>query len=96
MKVTPDQSTLGSRVRTARHAAGLCQLELANQVGVRGRSVQYWEADQLAPRLRVLGKLARALAVDIGWLVTGNEPTTPNPNPERESTNEHESESVAD
>jgi transcriptional regulator with XRE-family HTH domain len=53
------------RLRRARHAAGLTQVELANQAGCTQQTVSYLETGKIrTPSWRVVQSLAAALNVD--------------------------------
>ena len=41
---------LAQRIVTARHRAGITQLELAAELGVTERTVQAWESGKVVPR----------------------------------------------
>ncbi|MBX3246699.1 MAG: helix-turn-helix domain-containing protein [Myxococcales bacterium] len=64
-------STIGERIAGARDAANLTQEELARRLKVGTKSVWLWEKDQSAPRSETLQQLAKVLALDVGWLLTG-------------------------
>ena len=61
-----------SRIRLARKAAGLTQVELARRLKVSRSAVAQWErADGSNPASTNLGRLALALACSFEWLATG-------------------------
>ncbi|WP_330349291.1 helix-turn-helix domain-containing protein [Streptomyces sp. NBC_00582] len=60
---------IGTRIRDARHKAGLSQLELANRIGRDHRTVHRWEYAQRIPDLDDLLLLADALGVPLPELV---------------------------
>lgn len=65
---------IGRRIRTKRKALGLTQKDLAKEIG--GRSSQYisqLELDHIAPSLKMLLALSRALGVSTDYLLTGKE-----------------------
>lgn len=68
--MTQPFSTFGARLRTLREAAGLSQRELARQMGIRQSSVSGWEAGRNTPQLNLAARLAQALGVKIGELMT--------------------------
>jgi transcriptional regulator with XRE-family HTH domain len=53
----------GGRLRAARRAAGLTQLQLSEELGVHETAVTNWERGERVPRVDRLGELARALKV---------------------------------
>ena len=65
--------TLGERVRDRRKAAGLNQAELAALVGVSQAAVSDWEKGKATPSIGGAGALAKALGVELSWLVYGDE-----------------------
>jgi transcriptional regulator with XRE-family HTH domain len=60
---------LGRRLREARLAAGLSQLELQDVSGIPKARVSRYENDHVDPSLRTLGRLARALNVNEATLL---------------------------
>ena len=60
--------TLGSRIRSARRAAGLTQEQLAEKIGVSRQAVQAWEAKGQPPKFENLAPLAKALGVSLSQL----------------------------
>lgn len=78
LNVTPGalvpQWTLGDRLRKARVAAGLSQVELGEQISVSRRQIIDYENDKKTPsrgHLLLWQMMTRVPAV---WLVTGTEP----------------------
>lgn len=61
------------RIRQARLAKKMTQLELAERVGVTPQSVQQWESHTIPRNDRVV-EVARALGVDAHWLLFGDPP----------------------
>jgi transcriptional regulator with XRE-family HTH domain len=53
----------GRRLRAARRAAGMTQLQLSEELGVHETAVTNWERGERVPRVDRLGELARALKV---------------------------------
>jgi len=53
----------GRRLRQARRAAGLTQLQLSEKLGVHETHVTNWERGERVPRVDRLGELARVLRV---------------------------------
>ena len=53
----------GQRLRRARQAAGLTQLQLSEALGVHETHVTNWERGERVPRVDRLGKLAQVLRV---------------------------------
>lgn len=56
------QQTLTSPIRSARHAAGLSQADLAGTLGVSKSAVSAWEAGREFPAATRLAAIDRALA----------------------------------
>lgn len=67
--VATDSASVGVRIRTAREAAGLSQVELGAKVGVKQQSVQKWESGASSLSARRLEAVARALKVPVGDLL---------------------------
>lgn len=74
-----DGQTIGQRIRRARKRVGLNQGQLADRLGVTQPTVANWEAGVHDPRQLVLGKLAEALGVSLGWLAGGETPQAERP-----------------
>ncbi|MFT4701978.1 MAG: transcriptional regulator with XRE-family HTH domain [Yoonia sp.] len=66
-----DAATLGDRLAAARDAAGLTQIELATQIGVKSETLDAWENDWKEPRANRLQMLTGLLGVSLRWLLTG-------------------------
>lgn len=66
-------STIGHRLRESRTRRVLTQQELAELCGVREVTISRIENDHVAelPRPSTIRKLAAALYIDAGWLMTG-------------------------
>lgn len=64
-------SSLGSRFQRLREGLGWTQGRMARVLGVGRTSVTQYEGGQRLPSLRVLMRLAEAVEVDLGWLLTG-------------------------
>lgn len=63
---------LFNRIRQARRAASLSQLELAGMVGVARSAVAQWERkDGARPTTDNMAKIAMATSVSFEWLATG-------------------------
>jgi len=73
------RTALGSRITTARQAAGLTQLELATQTGVTQRVIAYWEREAVSLRADQLDALANALRVTADDLLGRTQPKTRTP-----------------
>ena len=58
---------IGSRIERARHAAGLSQRALAEQVGLSAMAISKYERDEITPGSDVLLRLAKALAVRVEY-----------------------------
>jgi transcriptional regulator with XRE-family HTH domain len=66
-----DAATLGDRLMAARSSAGLSQIELATQLGVKVVTLDAWENDWKEPRANRLQMLTGRLGVSLRWLLTG-------------------------
>lgn len=64
MIVLPMANELGRRIRNARERRGWTQIDLANQVGVRARTIGAWERGENIP-LNRLGKLEEIFGPEI-------------------------------
>jgi transcriptional regulator with XRE-family HTH domain len=64
----------GTRLREAIDAAGLTQLQLAQQIGVQPNLVSSWVRGKSLPSVPNLAKLVSALRADAGWLLLGDTP----------------------
>ena len=62
-------STLGSRIREARTAAGLSQQALADAVGAHQPTVAAWESDRRSLSVESLAALSRSLGRTTDWLL---------------------------
>jgi len=69
--------SIASRIRETRQAAGLSKTELAEHCQVSSRTIQRWETGRTRPRgCAEAMRLAEALGVEFGWLVSGEGPKT--------------------
>lgn len=68
---SPQDATIGDRIRLARKRAGLNQAALAERLGVSQPAVANWESGVHDPRRVVLAKLADALGTSLDWLADG-------------------------
>ena len=66
-----ETATFGDRLAGAREAAGLKQVDLAEQLGVQPDSVEAWQNDLREPRANRLQMLSGLLGVSLSWLLTG-------------------------
>jgi len=64
----------GTRLKEAIDAAGLTQLQLAQQIGVRPTLVSSWVRGRSLPSVPNLARLVPALRADAGWLLLGDTP----------------------
>ena len=65
--------TLGARLRHARMMKALTLRELRDQSGVQAHTLSRLENNLVdSPRMGTVRKLADALGVDAGWLLTGS------------------------
>jgi DNA-binding XRE family transcriptional regulator len=65
MCALPRYSNFARHLRNARVKRGLSAAEVADQVGVSGVSVHFWETDQCQPRDHNLTALCRVLKLPI-------------------------------
>ena len=65
---------IGARLRQARKARKVTQLELAARTGVAHSTVVRIERGQAKPTIETVAKFAEALGVDPKWLAFGDEP----------------------
>lgn len=70
---------LAQRITKAREEKGLNQAELAALIGVAPSNVSRWESDRYKPNRDTLVLIAGATGCDLGWLITGREPSPPPP-----------------
>ena len=66
-----DPGSIGGRIRRARKAAGLNQVDLARRIGVSQPAIATWESGVHDPRRVVMEKLADALSISPEWLAAG-------------------------
>ena len=63
---------LGTRLRSAREAAGITQDDLARMSGVKGPTIYRYEKGRIsAPRADIALALSESLGVTVRWLLTG-------------------------
>ena len=74
MAATPKKSkvTVGERLRSVRHGAGLTYKELSKKVGYSVSTLSGVEHGHDQPSLRLLLNLSDVLRIDLVWLTTGN------------------------
>lgn len=60
-------SLIGSRIREARHSAGMTQAALAQAAQTRERNIIRWENGHHEPRLEHVAAIARATGKDIAF-----------------------------
>ena len=60
---------MGEKLRAAREAAGLTQVELAEKVGVTQRDISNWERCKREPGVLTVKKMAQALGCSMDDLV---------------------------
>ena len=66
-----DQIKTGALIRAQRLRQGMTQLQLAEQIGVSGKTVSKWERGCGAPDIELLPALSAALGVDTTALLSG-------------------------
>ncbi len=64
---------VGERIRKLRELKGLSLGDVSQRTGISEETLQSIEADAVAPPLGTLTKLARALEMKMGYLLTGGE-----------------------
>ncbi len=64
----PKKPTFGSRLREARLAANLQQIELSEKSGVNPKTISYYEVKDKSPSMGNAMALAKALNVSLAWL----------------------------
>ena len=72
MTTTPESIALGQRIREARLAAGLSQVAVATSLWQDPRrqpDISDYEAGLVVPGALMLGKIARALGVNVSELI---------------------------
>jgi repressor LexA len=62
---------LGERIRKARVKAGITQVELAKRLGITYPTANKYEMGHRTPDASLLSHMAKLLACDPGWLLTG-------------------------
>ncbi|WGH78090.1 helix-turn-helix domain-containing protein [Jannaschia ovalis] len=67
----PDLTTFGDRLSGARTAAGYTQAQLAENLGVKLKTIRAWEEDRAEPRANRVSMLSGVLNVSLVWLMTG-------------------------
>ena len=65
--------TFGEKVKSARLALNLSQIELAEKAGITERSIYSYEQTGIFPKSAVLKKLAEALNVTVSYLLDDEE-----------------------
>jgi transcriptional regulator with XRE-family HTH domain len=70
-------SEVGERIAAVRKLRGLKAVDLARLVGVNRAAVSTWERQGVVPRIGVLERVSRALAVSPPYLLTGTEVKDP-------------------
>ncbi|MEL6510087.1 MAG: helix-turn-helix domain-containing protein [Pseudomonadota bacterium] len=66
-----ETATFGDRMSAAREQAGLSQVQLAKQLGVKHGTIRNWEDDISEPRANKLQMMAGLVGVSLSWLLTG-------------------------
>ena len=69
-----EKAQLGERIRSARAAKGWKQKHLAAEVEVEPITVSRWERGATTPDLDVLGRVAEATGMPVGYFVGGAVP----------------------
>jgi transcriptional regulator with XRE-family HTH domain len=63
---------LGDRLRRARVRLDWTRFRVANETGISVNSIMLYEAGEITPTSFSLDRLARALNVSPGWLLSGS------------------------
>lgn len=63
--------TTGTRIKTARKAVGMTQIELASKLGISYVGVSQWERDLRHPKYETLKRIADALGCAVTSLMEG-------------------------
>ncbi len=63
--------TLGSRIKKARNAKKITQLDIKNACGISSGNLSEIENDKVSPTSNALLALKRILGVSVDWLLTG-------------------------
>ena len=71
-----EKAQLGERIRSARAAKGWKQKHLAAEVEVEPITVSRWERGATTPDLDVLGRVAEATGMPVGYFVGGAAPAS--------------------
>lgn len=69
--LTGMESTLGARISQVRAEKSLSQRDVAKRMDCSEQQISAWERDSKKPSLENAEKLAAALEVDLGWLISG-------------------------
>jgi repressor LexA len=62
---------IGERIKIARNKAGLTQEGLAKKVGITYPTLNKYERNHRIPNSQILGRIAKELHCNPGWLLTG-------------------------
>ncbi len=71
--ILPYVELLQHRLRAARRAAGVTQVELSKALGVSQSLVSLWESGNAESRAGLTPRMADTLGVSVVWLLTGKE-----------------------
>jgi len=64
-------SSLHQRITRARKSRRLSQANFAERLGVTRTACSHWETGRAKPSTKHIEKIAKLLAVDANWLITG-------------------------
>jgi transcriptional regulator with XRE-family HTH domain len=73
MPAAVERAGTGDRIRRARLGRGMTQADLAAHIGVSRSAVAQWETDRAGQVRDNLARIARALGVSVGYLVSGGD-----------------------
>lgn len=73
-RIHPKRLAIGRRIAAARAKTGLSQAALATKLGLSAGAITQWETGRVTPEPDKFQALAEALGVEVGWLLTGDEP----------------------
>ena len=64
-------SSLHQRITKARKSRRLSQANFAERLGVTRTACSHWETGRAKPSTKHIEKIAKLLAIDANWLITG-------------------------
>ena len=82
--------TFGEKIKSARLALNLSQIELAEKAGITERSIYSYEQTGTFPKSPILKKLAEALNVTVSYLLDEEESAEDSPLGDKQAYIDHE------